>query len=206
MVLIPASRAHGNDLRFMVRSVQVVKVYYVWTGRNAWWSTWSTRYSPGCFHTTLASAKAFCEPKRVQGTVFYIDELPSLAFTAPERVLIASEINSERFFGKLDVNRLTSITTVFPVSTMTLRQMMYVFRAESPLWPKGYPRENSAQVSFGSGPEQLELIPVGEELHSYMSHAQGANYLLGWEKRPFVYDRSVLHGIASALAGRVGEL
>lgn len=47
---------------------------------------------------------------------------------------------------------------------------------------------------------------LSDELHSFMSHAQGASYLLGWEKRPFVNDRSVLHGIASALAGRMGEL
>ncbi len=140
MKLCPASQASTDDLRFMVRSVSVSKIYYVSTGRNAWWSTWATRYSPGCFHTTLASAKWFCESKRVQGTVFCIDELPVLAFHAPERALFAIEINTKHFLCKIDQELLTSVTTVFPVSTMTLQQMHYMFKLGSPLWPRVLPR------------------------------------------------------------------
>ena len=141
MTLIAASSAELNDLRYMVRSIAVLKVYYVWAGRNAWWNTWSTRYSPGCFHRTLKDAKAFCEGLRVQGTVFYIDELPSLGFLARDRTLVVSEINTESFLRRFDTNRLTSITTALPVATMTLNQMRYLFRVESPLWPSNYPRE-----------------------------------------------------------------
>ena len=206
MKLCPVSQAPANDLRFMVRSVSVSKIYYVWTGRNAWWSTWATRYSPGCFHTTLASAKSFCESKRVQGTVFYIDELPVLAFHAPDRALFAVEINTEQFLSKINQDLLTSLTTVLPVSTMTLRQMNYIFRPESPLWPSTYPKSDSMLVTFGTGDPKPETVAIGDDLFSYKSYAQGANYLLGWERRPFTKSRTILHAVASALGSRLSEL
>ena len=205
MSFITASCASQDHLRYMVRSVAVVKVYYVWTGRNAWWSTWSTRYSVGCFHRTLNSAKDFCEQRRTQGTVFYIDELPSLAFLAPGRALVASEINTDDFFCRLDGKRLTSITTAFPVSTMTLKQMWYLFRVESTLWPTGYPRKNSAFVSFCEDPEPFETVAPDQKLVSYRSSSNGPKYYLGWEERSFNKKRSTLHAVQSVLTSRLDE-
>ena len=205
MELIAASQAKDDDLRYLVRSVKVVKLFYVTTGRNAWWSTWITRYSPGCMHSTMESAKAFCELGRVQGTVFYIDELPSLAFIVPERALVISEINTEAFLKRLDLKRLTSITTVFPVSSMTLRQMTYVFQPQSPLWPAAYPQEDSAILSFCSAPATLTEINGSDQLASFASSSTGPNYYLNWSTRPFAKDRSLLHKIASSLEGRIGD-
>ena len=204
MQLIAASKILSNDLRYMVRSVSVVKIYYVWTGRNAWWSTWSTHYSEGCMHSTFESAKSFCEARRTQGTVFYIDELPSLAFRAPEGALIVSEINTKQFLANFDFDRLTSITTVFPVSTMTLQQMFYAFNASSPLWPENYPRYNS-RVFFASGADSLEDIQPTVELTSYSSSSSGPNYPLGWTRRKFEKDRTLLHQISSALSSRLNK-
>jgi hypothetical protein len=205
MQLISASAADDDDLRYMVREVKVVRLYYVTTGRNAWWSTWIKRYSPGCMHSTLDSAKSFCEGRRVHGTVFYVDELPSLAFVAPERSLVVSEINTDKFLGRLDLAQLRDITTVLPVSTMTLRQMVCVFRPESPLWPPTYPRKDSAILSFCSQPETLLEVQPREELSSWASSSSGPNYYLGWSSRPFAKDRGVLHGIASTLSERLSE-
>ena len=206
MKLCPASDAPKEDLRYMVRSVAVSKIYYVWTGRNAWWSTWATRYSPGCFHTTIESAKRFCESRRVQGTVFYIDELPVLTFYAPERAIFAIEINTEHFLGKLDQDLLASVTNILPVSTMTLRQMHCMFKPGSPIWPSRYPGYNSMLVTYGSGDQKPEVVAITDELFSYKSYGQGATYLLGWERRPFNKNRSTLHAVASLLEGRLGEL
>jgi len=205
MQLIAASNAADDDLRYMVREVKVVRLNYVTTGRNAWWSTWITRYSPGCMHSTLESAKSFYEGCRVQGTVFHIDELPSLAFIAPERSLVISEINTEQFLGRLNLARLQDITTVLPVSTMTLRQMIYMFRPESPLWPSSYPRKDSAILSFCSQPDTLREVQSSEELSSWASNSSGPNYYLSWSRRPFSKDRTVLHGVASTLTGRPSE-
>lgn len=206
MELIAASHAQDDDLRYLVRDVKAVKLHYVTTGRNAWWSTWITRYSPGCMHSTIESAKAFCEARRVQGTVFYIDELPSLAFIAESRALLVSEINTEAFLKRIDAKRLTSITTVFPVSTMTLRQMTYVFRPESPLWPADYPRQDSAILSFCSASNTLAELSTKEQLTSYASSSSGPGYYLNWSTRPFSKDPSALHGIASSLRDRIGDI
>lgn len=206
MELIAVSHAQDDDLRYLVREVKVVKLYYVTTGRNAWWNTWITRYSPGCMHSTMDTAKAFCEAKRVQGTVFYIDELPSLAFIAENRALVVSEINTESFLRRLNLKRLTSITTVFPVSSMTLRQMTYVFRPESPLWPSDYPRRDSAILSFCSLSSELADLGAKTELSSFASSSSGPGYYLNWSTRPFTKDREVLHAIASSLRGRIGDI
>lgn len=205
MELIAASHAPDDDLRYLVREVKAVRLYYVTTGRNAWWSTWITRYSPGCMHSTMDSAKAFCQARRVQGTVFYVHELPSIAFIAESRALVVSEINTESFLKRLDAKRLTSITTVLPVSAMTLRQMAYVFRPESPLWPTDYPRQDSAILSFCSTSNTLAELSAKEELSSYASNSAGSSYYLNWSTRPFAKDRSGLHGIASSLKGRIGD-
>ncbi len=189
----------------MVRTVKVVRLFYVTTGRNAWWSTWITRYSPGCMHSTIKSAKTFCEQRRVQGTVFYIDELPSLAFVVPERALVISEINTDEFLGRLDFTRLTSLTTVLPVSSMTLRQMTYVFRPESPLWPPSYPQKDSTILSFCSKPETLAEVLPNDQLFSWASSSTGPNYHLNWSTRPFTKGRSSLHGVGSALQDRLSE-
>src|SRR4051812_25147339 len=116
-----------DDFRARVCAVRVVKVFYVSTGRNAWWSTWVTRYSPGCMHGALESAKAFCEERRRQGTIFYIDELPSLAFVASECALVVSEINTEGFFDRFDAERFASITSVVPIITFSLDQVVCMF-------------------------------------------------------------------------------
>lgn len=203
MSLTSATDADADDLRYMVRSIDVVKTYYVWTGRNAWWSTWSTRYSPGCFHRTLESAKAFCEKQRVQGTVFYIDELPSLALLAPDRTLVVSEINTNHFLATYDVKRLTSITTALPVSSMTLQQFWYLFRIESALWPVDFPKFNSAFVSFDKNTTPFETIDKKQELFSYSSKSNGPDYQLGWRSRPFDKNRSTLHAICDALKARL---
>jgi hypothetical protein len=206
MSLIDATNADADDLLYMVRSVEVVKVYFVWTGRNAWWSTWSTRYTPGCFHRTLESAKALCESRRVQGTVFYIDELPSLGLLAPERTLIVSEINADQFLARYDVKRLKSITTALPVATMSLRQFWYLFRIESTLWPSDYPERHSAFVSFEKNSAPFEVIEKTQELSSYSSESYGPNYSLGWQRRPFTNDRAMVHAICDVLKSQIGEL
>ena len=53
-------------------------LYYLFAGRNAWYSTWIQRYNEGCMHTSLESAKKWAEIQRVRGTVFYIKQLPTL--------------------------------------------------------------------------------------------------------------------------------
>ncbi len=205
MNLIEANGFHQKQLRLNVQSVEVVKVYYVWTGRNAWWNTWSTRYSTGCFHRTLESAKTFCEGRRVQGTVFYIDELPSLAVLASGCTLVVSEINTTDFLARFDFQCLLLITKALPVASMTLKQMWYLFNAKGALWPSGYPQNNSTFVSLCYDSESFETIQRPQELLSYRSSSVGPNYFLSWYHRPFENKRSSLHLIQETLSSRLGK-
>ena len=137
--------------------------------------------------------------------MFYIDELPSLALHGSDCALVVSEINTQKFLSRLDIERLNSIIEVLPVSTMTLRQMYFVFRAKSSLWTKGYPQKDSATISFASGDGTLTAIVSSEELSSHKSSITGSRSYLHWEKRPFTKDHSILHRLAKMLGDRISE-
>lgn len=197
MKLIQANEASEDDLRYLVRSVSVGKIFYARTGRNAWWSTWITRYSPGCFHTSLASAQSFCEKQRVQGTVFYIDEVPALTFHASERVLVAPEINTTKFLSRLDADRMVQILTVLPITTFTFYQVYLLLRPSSLAWQRGYPQRNSMLLHFGAGAQPPEVVNEKDTLLSYQSRSLGPAYKMVWGQRPFSMDRSELHGLVN---------
>lgn len=72
------------------------KLYYVYYGRNAWHSTWVTKYVEGSIHTGFDSARSFVEQRRVQGSVFYISEIPGIVYQSEKGYLIITEINTEQ--------------------------------------------------------------------------------------------------------------
>lgn len=206
MQLTNAAEVKTDELRYIVRSVVAVKIYYVWTGRNAWWSTWSTRYSNGCMHLSLKSAKEYCEKRRTQGTVFYIDQLPSVAFIATDRILVLSEINTEKFLQRLQIEKLRELINIIPVSTMTLNQIAFSFNPNSLLWSKNYPKNNSCILSFANCSDGFEETQSNEQLISYKSSSSGPNYYLSWTERKFDKDPSLLHQIVVMLKSRIINL
>jgi hypothetical protein len=203
MQLASVTKAPSDDLRYMVREVNAIRLFYVTTGRTAWWSTWVTRYAEGCMHTTFASAREYCESRRVQGTVFYVTQLPALAFTAEGRVLAVTEINTQDILGRFDFAKLTDITTVLPVSTMTPRQISLLFRPQSPLWPRNFPRTDSAILAFGSPIDELTDLGTGDDLIAKASRAVGVDYSLEWSERPFTAKSSNVIALAATLSERV---
>ena len=203
MQLINATEVKADELRYIVRSVVAVKLYYVWTGRNAWWQTWSTRYSNGCMHLSLKSAKDYCEKLRTQGTVFYIDQLPSIAFLAVDRTFVLSEINTKKFLQRLQIDKLRELINIIPVSTMTLNQIGFSFNANSLLWCKNYPKKNSCILSFANCFDGFEETQINEQLISYKSNSLGPNYYLSWSERKFDIDPSLLHQIVSMLKSHI---
>ena len=77
-----------------VNRIAGCKVWYVYDGRNAWYSTWVQKYREGCFHLRLGSAKKFCENRRIQGSVFYIEQRPALQIDTNDGTLFVLEINT----------------------------------------------------------------------------------------------------------------
>ena len=82
--------------RSKVGDVSAGLLYYLFSGRNAWHSTWITRYTEGCMHGDLQGAKDTAERQRKQGSVFYIAELQALIIKSAAGVLAVTEINSGR--------------------------------------------------------------------------------------------------------------
>lgn len=78
-----------------VEEVKAGAVYFVTEGRNAWHSKWVMKYTKNSIHSTLSSAKSFCERNRKSGSVFYIKRLPCLVLVGSENVVIVTEINSD---------------------------------------------------------------------------------------------------------------
>ena len=156
-------------------------------------------------HATWESARDYCERRRVQGTVFYINELPALTFVAGERALVVTEINTDDILSRFDFGKLTNLTSILPVSTMTLRQMYHVFKPTSSLWPNAYPREDSAILLFGTIAPLLIACSASASLTAKASRAVGANYHLNWSERPFTIKFSAVSGLANSLAERFGE-
>ncbi len=77
-----------------VQSAESKRIYYLIRGRNAWHSTWVQHYFPGCMSTKLSDAESDAERKRGNGNVFYIKELPALAFQCSKGVFLVTQINT----------------------------------------------------------------------------------------------------------------
>jgi hypothetical protein len=96
-------------------------VFFLSTERNAYNYTWNCRYVWGEAHWgALVDAKRCAERQRVQGTRFYIKELPAIAFPYMNgrRALIITELSSSSplsVFKKADLpsNRISSIAKTF---------------------------------------------------------------------------------------------
>lgn len=90
-------------------SAKLIKIYYVSEGRNAWWGSWSSTFEiNGSFHTSLISAKRHAEKKRVQGTVFTIEEIPAICFYTTEGLIVIASINSQHI-PFISCNKFSSI-------------------------------------------------------------------------------------------------
>lgn len=83
-----------EQLNERIESIVPVVLRYVYRGRNAWNSTWVTHYYDGCLHDTLKSAKHYAENKRGPGNVFYIEEIPALAFNSFGFAGLVAQINA----------------------------------------------------------------------------------------------------------------
>ncbi len=82
-------------LKEEIFSVKLIKTYFLSRGHNAWWGTWSSRYTKEkSVHLTLSGAEREAEWNRVQGRVFKITEIPTLCFYTKNKLIFVSGINS----------------------------------------------------------------------------------------------------------------
>lgn len=78
----------------MATTLLLGHIFEISDGRNAWRSTWVTRYYPRHFHLSLEAAKRAVETMRVQGSTWTILELPACIFKGEQHSLILAEVNT----------------------------------------------------------------------------------------------------------------
>lgn len=183
---VPALAPH-----YTLEAMGVGKLFYCHTGRNAWWTIWITRYSEGCMHASIEGAKAFAETKRVQGTVFYIAELPALIFHGHGQCLAVTQINTTdplagysatavRAGGASGTKKLVGAHDNYFVSGASFEGISLSFNYDSRFWTVTAPPTNSVVQLVGKGELNAFQILVDEPLRKYQSYSNGPRYLMGW--------------------------
>jgi hypothetical protein len=141
----------------------------------------------------------------VQGTVFYIDEVPAIAFRAGELALVVVEINTSSIFESFDRDRLISVLQLLPLRTMSLRQISLLMGSHSALWPKQHRWRDRVHAAVVPAAAPLEMISSDSQLTSHKSFSCGSYYSLGWLKRPFANSGAHVVAVATALNANGGD-
>ena len=171
-------------MRAGLLGVKPVLLFVVTRGRNAWHSTWVRNYQgPASLVGSLRAAKALAEQQRVQGSVFYIREVPGLTLLTEEGPLGLVEFHSDNCFGKWDVDQGAEVLRLgAPIAS--------VLHALGPqgLWNTPVPSRHSF-ISGSSGWHSLMKLPPRRPLKSWFSQSAGGNYMLNWLEHPSEYSR-----------------
>lgn len=164
------------------------KIYYVSSGRNAWWSTWVKRYNPGCMHTTLHSAKLYAERLRTNGSVFYIQEIPALVLEGKFISLVVTQINCQdvlQNYRPKSKDRITNTTHCHISAGGSLCHTYNSFAYDSAFWEIAPPDKNSVlRLLCDRKLKDFEFYRASKILN-YKSESIGPDYCLCWNSSPF---------------------
>ncbi|QMV62880.1 hypothetical protein VUJ49_23245 [Pseudomonas berkeleyensis] len=191
-----------------VESLSTTLLYYVFTGRNAWHSTWITRYSEGCMHASLELAKKYAENRRTQGTVFHIKELPSIIVRSKNGCLIVTQINSNNPLSNYSPNA-TSVDTKLGTKKIDGALNNYIckkapvlgvalsFAYDSRFWLKPPTATNSVIAVATNDPSAIFPELPDRDLITKVSVSHGGNYLLGWSDKKSLINKTGVRSILS---------
>jgi len=179
-----------NPEKLKLRYIDVIKIYYCFYGRNAWHSTWVQKYYENCMHSSIESAKRFAERNRVQGSVFYIKELPALFIESGEYPIIITQINEDcplREYsavalkdsiesGQLKINGFKNNYLSFGSS---LQGLILSFKPNSRFWRIPQKIDNSVILLYSE--VNTEYQPLNKnKLKSWKSASIGSKECLAW--------------------------
>jgi hypothetical protein len=196
--------AHGAHRP--VQSIEAVCIYYCFRGRNAYWGTWATHYFPGCMHHSLASAQAFAEGQRTQGSVFYVHQLPALLLSTGISCALVTQINtghplkdySHKALPEKEgwVHRTAKNTkSVILAKGEVLSDVLSSFSPDSNFWRVPPPTKNSVVMLAVEGAvNDLERLD-SHKLHSWVSKSLGPDYLLNWRQEGQITEASAVSSL-----------
>ncbi|QFT39813.1 MULTISPECIES: hypothetical protein [unclassified Vibrio] len=169
-----------------LNGVKQISIYYVYTGLNAWHSTYSATYTNRCMHPNLPSAKDYCENNRVQGSVFHILKLPALAFHTKFRTLIVTEINSNSPLSRFSIEKFLSNKNVQKSEvgklawTTDLNTLVDCFDAYLGSWE--VPSKSRHSVLMFDGTSVKLEVSRSNNLNHFCSKSVGGGYYLQWSE------------------------
>ncbi|WP_298725997.1 hypothetical protein [uncultured Ferrovibrio sp.] len=138
-----------------VISADVVKLFYLYYGRNAWHSTWTEWYrEDGSFHVSYNAACDAAERWRVQGSTFYLTEIPALSFRSNGLTILVFQTSNSDRLDQLDRE---------PGIAPHYAKALYDFWEDLPDW---------ILVKAMRGNYLLPQLQPGQTLQSYKSEAR----------------------------------
>lgn len=176
-----------------INSIRPIKMFYCLYGRNAWHSTWVQKYSTGCMHLKIESAKMHAENRRVQGSVFYIKEMPALEIdVGPYRAFITQinnpcplreyRINALRERPPPGMNLIKNARDCYLKFGVQLSALVLSFAHDSRFWTTPQPFRNSVMVLYNS--HKIEAEPLkSTKLKGWESNSAGKDYRLWWSSK-----------------------
>lgn len=197
-----------------VDSISATRLYYVTTGRNAWHSTKIHRYSEGCMHATLKSAKDYVEKKRVQGTEFNIKEIPSIVFRSPAGDIVITQINTMTPLGSYSPDALSKANPLVETDPhVALDNYIHIgasmfgvvmsFRHKSRFWT-AQQQESNAVIVVATRDKSIEFNnDLDVDFKQYYSHTNGAGYRLGWNPGEIKISAAPIYRILSDVTDEV---
>lgn len=174
-------------------TVEATRLFFLHDGRNAWHSTWVQKYYEGCLHTSLFAAQMSALRKRVQGSRFYIEEVPAVLIRADAGCLAITQINSP--------NPLASYLLRVKQSSVDLRGMSlsdgddrnYYLAPGSPIlglaksfdlssgfWSPCHNSDDDTQIVASDDPTEAFSKLGGSKLRRWVSSSYGGGSPLGW--------------------------
>lgn len=187
-------------------------IYYVTTGRNAWHSTWVSRYKKDCMHTTIESAKSYAENNRSSGTVFYIKKLPCLVFRAKNRTLLVTEINNKNPLSgyssdatsnmpNAKTNKIKGALDNYIKIGAPLVGAGLSFLHNSRFWRVKPNPKDAVMLLSNPKPNFSVEQDQDNDLSAYSSYSNGSNYYLGWKQIKTETSSSAITNIIKEASG-----
>lgn len=171
---------HEDLLKSEFKSLSIVKVYLLISGRNSWHGTWSTQYRRNrAIFGQFREATSVAENLRIQGTQFTIKEIPALAFASLSGVIVVTEFHSNPSFKNLKMTEISE--------NLVLNQKLVLvtspFRtARNEYWNTPFPSPDSFIVGVSQLSDTLEEYPERNYLKVWKSSSIGPNYYLDWQE------------------------
>ena len=169
-----------SDQEFLnseLKDLQLITVYLLSTGRNAWHSTWSEKYRPDtALFASFDKAKAAAEKARNRGTTFEIEQYPGLAFFTTAGVIVLVEFHSKEPFARVKFEEIEEKIKIGIVISAAIEPFV---KATDGFWNRPFPAESSFVSARSNLVESFEPLPPNNYLKKWGSRAMGSTYYLG---------------------------